>query len=173
MANFRTVNIFGALVLSLHDQIRHDIDSAVGTIGEAAAAAVVIGNFPHRSMNSLSQALSLSHSAVVRIVNGLVGKGLARRSRGASDERISELTLTAAGARKAKAMLGMRHKVIADALDTLSAVEQDQLRSITERLLAAIATEERAGPMCRLCDESSCPRQTCPIAVKLGCTSEH
>jgi DNA-binding MarR family transcriptional regulator len=157
MADSRTVNIFGALVLTLHDQIRQNSDRAAGTTGEAAAAVVVIGNLPRRSIEFLREALLLSHSGTVRIIDKLVGKRLVRRARRAGDGRTSELTLTSTGVRKAKAILKVRHDVIADALDTLSAEEQDQLRSITERLLAAVTKEEWADAMCRLCDESSCP----------------
>jgi MarR family transcriptional regulator, negative regulator of the multidrug operon emrRAB len=172
MAESRTVNMFGALVLTLHDQIRKSTDRAVGMTGEAAAAVVVIGNLPHRSIEFLRQALLLSHSGTVRVIDKLVGKRFVRRKRCASDERARELTLTAAGTRKAKAILRMRHKVIADALGTLSSEEQAQLRRITERLLAAVSSEEWADAMCRLCDESSCPLSACPIAVELGCLSE-
>jgi len=172
MVDSRTVNIFGALVLTLHDQIRKDTDRVIGMTGEAAAAVVVIGNLPHRSIEFLRQALLMSHSGTVRVVKKLVDSRFVQRVRRAGDERTSELTLTFAGARKAKSILGTRHKIIADALATLSAEEQSQLRHITERLLAAVTKEEWADAMCRLCDEASCPLQTCPIAVELGCTDE-
>jgi MarR family transcriptional regulator, negative regulator of the multidrug operon emrRAB len=172
MVDSRTVNIFGALVLTLHDQIRQNTNRTVGMTGEAAAAVVVIGNLPRRSIEFLRKALLLSHSGTVRIIGKLVDKHFVRRDRQVGDERTSELTLTSKGERKAKAILGTRHKVIADALDTLSTEEQNQLRRITERLLAAVTKEDWADAMCRLCDESSCPLQTCPIAVELGCTDE-
>ncbi len=172
MVHSRTVNIFGALVLTLHDQIRQNTDRTVGMTGEAAAAMVVIGNLPHRSIEFLRQALLLSHSGTVRLIDKLVGNRFVRRGRGASDARTSELTLTPAGARKTKSILRVRHKVIADALATLTAEEQDQLRHITERLLATVTKEEWADAMCRLCDESSCPLRSCPIAVELGCVDE-
>jgi len=170
MIHSRTVNIFGALVLTLHDQIRQHTDRAVGMTGEAAAAVVVIGNLPHRSINFLRQALLMTHSGAVRLIDKLVGSRFVRRERVAGDGRTSELTLTRAGARVAKSILQVRHKIIADALTTLSSEEQDQLRRITERLLAAVTKEEWADAMCRLCDESSCPLRACPIAVELGCT---
>lgn len=172
MADSRTVNIFGALVLTLHDQIRKDTDRAIGMTGEAAAAVVVIGNLPNRSIDFLRQALLMSHSGTVRVVKKLVDSRFVRRVRQVGDERTSELTLTAGGARKAKAILGMRHKIIADALDTLSAEQQSQLRRITEQLLAAVTEEAWADAMCRLCDEASCPLKACPIAIKLGCTDK-
>jgi hypothetical protein len=46
----------------------------------------------------------------------------------------------------------------------LGPAEQDQLRHLVEKLLAGMTRgREHADHVCRLCDETACPLDTCPV----------
>jgi hypothetical protein len=60
-------------------------------------------------------------------------------------------------------ILRARRKGIDQALNALSAQEQRQLCGLVERMLAGMSNDDIADTMCRLCEESVCPQDTCPV----------
>jgi DNA-binding MarR family transcriptional regulator len=163
MGESRTNNLLGALVISINDSIRAATRSALTMQGETAAAIVTIGNNPGKSILWLSKVLHLSHPGTVRLLGKLVDDSLVERSRTAADGRTAALHLTPRGRQRMASILRARRKGIDQALNALSAQEQRQLCGLVERMLAGMSNDDIADTMCRLCEESVCPQDTCPV----------
>ena len=163
MSTARLNNLLGALVLSLHDDLRRDIEQRLGMQGAAGAAIVTIGNSPDRSVEWLSHALLLTHSGTVRLVDKLAADGLVERRDASHDARAVSLRLTASGERRMRAILEARRAVLERALDALGTADLKKLCDLVERMLGAITEVPRGDAMCRLCEESVCPQDRCPV----------
>lgn len=163
MNESRTNNLLGALVTSVNDSISAATQAVLAMQGEAAAAIVTIGNNPGQSISWLSKALHLSHPGTVRLVDKITDESLVERSRTSADGRTAALHLTPKGRQRMASLLRARRKEIDRALGALSAPEQRQLCGLIERMLAKMSTDEKADSMCRLCEESVCPQNTCPV----------
>jgi hypothetical protein len=72
------------------------------------------------------------------------------------------LTVTASGRRKARQILDIRQKILADSLPAMDDAEQRVLVGILEKALTQLA--DRPDPViCRLCDTGRCRRAQCPV----------
>lgn len=176
MGKSRTNNLLGALVISINDRIRAATQAEFTMQGEAAAALVTIGNNPGQSIGWLSKALQLSHPGTVRLLDKIAEESLVERSRTTIDGRTAALHLTPKGRQRMMSILRARREGIDKALDALTAAEQQQLCGLIERMLDKISDNEIADSMCRLCEESVCPQNTCPVTracVALGAKGSH
>lgn len=164
----RTVNLVGALVTALDDRIADRIDSVPLRAGATAAALVVVASEPGMSVQALSAVVGISSSGVVRLVDRLVGDGLAERGPG-NDARAVAVTLTPAGERLARRVLDQRHRAVAEAMSALTSSERHVLVGIVEKMLAGLTPDERvAERICRLCDLDVCPQDRCPVERALS-----
>src|SRR3954449_9244831 len=100
----RRANMLGAFALAVADRVRVETEAAVGHSGAAAAALVMVAQFPDRTVEFLRRAVGLSHPAAVRVVDRLVDDGLVRR-RVAGPGPAVALTATAKGRRAARRVL--------------------------------------------------------------------
>src|SRR3954470_16045517 len=75
----RRANMLGAFALAVADRMRAETEAAVGHSGAAAAALVMVAQFPDRTVEFLRRAVGLSHPAAVRVVDRLVEAKLVRR----------------------------------------------------------------------------------------------
>ena len=160
----RLENLVGALALAVADRIREETETTIGHTGATAAALVSIAHFPARTVDFLSRAIGLSHSATVRVVDRLVEQGLVRRRRGSGGPALA-LTVTPAGKRHARKLIAVRRRVLADALSGLSRSESEVLASALEKALRNL-TDPLGGTICRLCDQGSCRGWECPVAER-------
>lgn len=162
-------NLLGAFVVAVADRLRGETESAIGHTGAAAAALVTIAQFPDRTVEFLRQAVGLSHPAAVRVVDRLVEQRLVRRRTAGGGPAVA-LTPTAAGRRRARELLDIRERVLADALPELSAAESATLSVILEKALVHLSNTP-GTTICRLCDQCACRSATCPVVhrqVELG-----
>jgi MarR family transcriptional repressor of emrRAB len=165
----RRDNLLGAFVLSVSDRLRRETEEAIGHTGASAAALVMIAHYPDRPIESLRQAVGLSHPATVRVVDRLVEQNLVRRRHAGPGPAVA-LNATAAGGRQARKILEIRRKVIADSLPEISPAESDALVAILEGALWHLS-DSPGTTHCRLCDMKRCPRADCPVVhrqVELG-----
>jgi DNA-binding MarR family transcriptional regulator len=166
----RLANLLGAFAVAVADRVRGETEAAVGHSGAAAAALVMIVQFPGRTVEFLRRAIGLSHPAAVRVVDRLVEQGLVRR-RAAGRGPAVALTATPAGRRAARRVLDVRREAVAAALPDLSASEAAALTAILERALDGLAGTP-GTTICRLCDMRRCRRgPACPVVgrqVALG-----
>jgi MarR family transcriptional repressor of emrRAB len=163
MQDERTLNLLGAFALGLADDIRATTEAGAHHAANAPAAIVSIGNSPGETIETLSRILDLSHSATVRAVDRLEADGLVERRPGA-DARATALFLTRGGRRRFVRILAARRRVLEDALAALGADDRATLdRLLCKMLGSASRDRSQADHVCRLCDESVCPADTCPV----------
>jgi DNA-binding MarR family transcriptional regulator len=134
------------------------------------AALVALDSHPDVSVVHLSRALGRSHSATVRLIDGLARAGLVTRAAG-QDPRAVALRLTGAGEAAASEIRRAR----AACLDELVAVLDDEdvvdLEPLLERLLAASARDrDSRWRTCRLCEEQRCESAVLPCPVDAAAT---
>jgi MarR family transcriptional regulator, negative regulator of the multidrug operon emrRAB len=161
----RTLNLLGALALSLTDGLSAVVEAEAGH-GETPAALVTLGAEPGLSINTLRQALNLSHPGTVRLIDRLQSQGLVERRSG-TDGRTLALFLTPAGQNKRQMILRQREQQLQRAIAPLTPAERQQLIPLLEKMLSATTTSDvRAWAICRLCKEEVCPGDRCPVEQK-------
>lgn len=163
MRDTRTLNLVGALVLALHDEMEAATTRAAEHSAAYPAALATIYGSPGLSIEALRQILGLTHSGTVRLLDALEREGSVVRKAG-KDARSVAIELTAGGKRQALAVLRAREQALAPALDGLSAAERAQLLHLTEKLLGHLTrSPQHADAICRLCDLGACPGGSCPV----------
>jgi DNA-binding MarR family transcriptional regulator len=180
VADERLANVLGAFALAMSDELEAATAGAAGHTGAGPAAVVALSDLlAGRSVDDLRRAVGLTHSGAVRVVDRLVGDGLAERRPG-PDGRSVALALTPAGRRLAGKVRNARQVTIEQALDVLDDREQAQLSRLLEKLVAGVVERRlegrRAGAtppggwLCRLCDPVACqrPEGRCPAANAAG-----
>lgn len=162
----RTLNLLGALALSLMDTLDSAVEAHLGYGGETGAAIVTLGAEPGLSINALRQILQLSHPGTVRLIDRLESQGWVERRAG-PDGRTLALFLTGAGQTQRRTILTQRRRQLQPALDALTPTDRQQLAVLLETMLSALTTSElEAFAICRLCDEEVCPGDRCPVEQK-------
>jgi len=155
--------MLGALASEIAEVLDRHLRSHPSQTDSAAAALNVIGFYEGCSNGALSRALKLSHTATVRLVDKLEAAGLVE-SRPAADRRAVALHLTEAGRLQVRVTLQERCSVLTAIVDVLTPEQQDQLTTLAETLLRAMTkSAEEADHICRLCDETICPQDACPV----------
>ncbi|MBD2100934.1 MarR family winged helix-turn-helix transcriptional regulator [Leptolyngbya sp. FACHB-261] len=163
MTEERTLNLLGALALSVVDGLEAVVEASMGHGGETPAALVTLGAEPGLSINTLRQILNLSHPGTVRLIDRLEAQGLVERRSG-SDGRTLALFLTDLGYERRQATLTERRQQLKFAVNSLTPDECEQLTHLLEKMLTAMTTSElRAFAICRLCEEEVCPSDRCPV----------
>ena len=163
-AHNRKINLLGAAVLALSDDMNAAVARAAGQAGQAPAALVELAEHPGLTVDGLRRRLKLTHPAVVRLLDRLDERGLARRRRGGTDARTTSITLTEQGLAAAAAVTAARAAVLEKAMLALAGDQQHHLEQLLETLLAAWPrTLDHSCQMCRLCDLSACPADRCPV----------
>lgn len=163
----RDANLLAAMALGITDRVRETIEADTEHGAMASAALNTVGFFPGESISVLSKTLKLSHSATVRLVDGLAGKGLMQRNKG-KDGRSVVLSLTRTGTRAFERLREKRRKSIAEVIDVLSKNEQTQLTHLAEKLLDRLTADRASGDfICRFCEIEFCPQDRCPVHRKV------
>ncbi|MBV9337124.1 MAG: MarR family transcriptional regulator [Solirubrobacterales bacterium] len=180
----RLGNLLGAWALAVADRVEAATSTAADRGGQAPAALVALHEFAGGgTIEDLRRVLGLTHSAVVRLVDGLVGDGHVTRRPGAGDARSVALILTASGRAAARGILRARARAVEATLAGLPDAQRRSLTALAERLtgdLAELRLEERrrgtpptGGWLCRLCDFEACgrPAGRCPAAARAAVTA--
>jgi MarR family transcriptional repressor of emrRAB len=168
MNDLRPGNLLGALVLALHDQLEESTGPLVDHGAAFPAALVSMHWQPGLAIEDLRRILGLSHSGTVRLLNCLESDGSVARKAG-KDARTVALHLTAQGRKQVRQILAARQAVMDQALGALSGAERAQFEKLTAKILGGIPRDiPHSDHICRLCDETSCPDNTCPV----GCAVE-
>ena len=163
MNDARAANLLGALVVALHDEMESATTDAADHAAACPAALATMLGEPGLSIESLRQILGLSHSGTVRLLDGLEREGSVERRAG-KDARSVSLQLTAQGKRQARSVLDARRKSLEPALAALTPSERAHLIRLTEKVLGALTRDrQHSDHICRLCDLSACPDNSCPV----------
>ena len=159
-------NVFGTISLAVVDRMlaacRHETSSS----GESAAGIVAAATFlSGASIEELSRAVGLTHSATVRLVDRLEARGELERLPG-RDGRSVSIVATRKGGESAQRVLAAREKAVEEILAPLTSTERRQLSDLHAKLLGGVV---RTGAMptnvCRLCDADGCGHAAgiCPV----------
>jgi DNA-binding MarR family transcriptional regulator len=162
------VNRLGALALTLSDGIREATETATGMAGGIPAALVSLAEWADgRSVDVLAEAMRVSHSRAVRIVDRLEAAGLAHREADPSDGRRARVWLEPAGRELAERALDARSHVLLLAVAELDRADVHDLERLLGALLDATTVDRRAAEQtCRLCDAHACGHYegACPVS---------
>jgi MarR family transcriptional regulator, negative regulator of the multidrug operon emrRAB len=161
----RLENLWSAISLATVDKIEQAFAARIGRGPSMVAALLQIGLEPGLSIERLRRIVALSHSAAVRLIDQLAAEGLVKRQVSAgADKRARALYLTEEGQTLFDAATVARRRVAEAALERLSEKERQSLVAIIEKMFPALV-----GPgddelvVCRLCDETVCPFERCPV----------
>ena len=174
-ATSRLSNLLAALSLNLAEEGQVAMETGAGLKGAAATALLALDEFLGGAhVGRLADALGLTHSGAVRLVDQLEHEGLVRRRAGADRRRV-EITLTPSGRRRAGRARRARDAVVEDAIADLDAEQVASMEALMEQLVRSRVATRLArrhaggtGPWwCRTCDFSACGRETgrCPAHV--------
>jgi DNA-binding MarR family transcriptional regulator len=162
----QAANLLGALALAMSDRLDAAVTEAAGLAQSDAVALSALHQFlDSPSIDLLAQVLGLSSSGTVRLVDRLEAAGLVRRATG-SDGRVTSVTLTAAGRRRARAVTEARGRLMEQALEALTPSERRQFGDVAGKILAGLIRPPGATRWtCRLCDMVDCGRPVghCPV----------
>src|SRR4051812_41207046 len=113
----QVANRLGAAALTLSDRIRDATEEATGMAGGLPAALVSLREWADgNSVDVLAEAMRVSHSRAVRVVDQLEAAGLARREPDPADGRRALVWLAPAGRALAEGALEARSRVLLDAV---------------------------------------------------------
>jgi MarR family transcriptional regulator, negative regulator of the multidrug operon emrRAB len=165
----QVANRLGALALTLSDGIREATEAATGMAGAPPAALVSLREWADgSSVDVLAEAMRVSHSRAVRVVDRLEAAGLARRESDPSDGRRALVWLEPAGRKLAERALAARARVLLSAVAELGAADVLDLERVVGALLEATTVDVRsASGTCRLCDAHACGHYEgiCPVSM--------
>ncbi len=166
--NARAANRLGAMALTLSDGMREATEEATGMAGGLPAVLISLREWADgRSVEVLAEAMRVTHSRAVRVVDRLEADGLARRERDPSDGRRALVWLEPAGRELAERALDARLRVLLSAIAGLEAVDVCGLERLLGALLDATTVDVRAARgTCRLCDAHACGHYegACPVS---------
>jgi DNA-binding MarR family transcriptional regulator len=155
-------NKLGALGLLLTDSLENISD---GLSLSATALLLSLFYHPEATATELAKIVGVSQPTAVRVLDGLVARGLIKRKDRAG--RITLLGITAAGRKRAQALQVRRLRATKILLSALTAAERKNFERTLDKLLAS-ATSSRAfaRTTCRLCDHALCDGPLCPIGTR-------
>ncbi|NPD16655.1 MarR family transcriptional regulator [Xinfangfangia sp. D13-10-4-6] len=163
MADTKVANMLGALAIVLADDLREAVNSALATTGETAAAIIMLGAHPGLTIGEVAEALSISHSGAVRLIDRLERDGLVGKRPGA-DARTMLVELSSEGMAQRKIALRKRGAVLDRAVSLLDAQDEELLGRTLDKLLRGLLTRPEHGyRYCRMCDEDKCVPTCCPV----------
>lgn len=155
-------NKLGALGLLLSDALENIADDL-----SLSAAALLLSLFyhPDSTATELAKIVGVSQPTAVRVLDGLVERGLIKRKDRTG--RNTLLVVTSAGRKRAQALQVRRLRAAKVLLSALTALERKSFERIVDKLLAS-ATNSRAfaRTTCRLCDHALCDGPLCPIGTR-------
>jgi MarR family transcriptional repressor of emrRAB len=162
----RAANLLGALAIGVTDRVQRETEAAAGHSGGRAAALANLAQWPGDTIEELRHMLGLTHSATVRVVDGLVADGLVEREHVGGGPAVRPL-LTRSGQAEARRVLAARNQVLGWLVGEVSDAELRRMTPIVERLLEKLTSDFNAGELiCRLCELEACPQDRCPVATR-------
>ena len=166
MKKEQLANLLGSLAIAVSDAQNEAMAVRTSLNASEMAAVMTLGTSPGLSIDHLGKILGLSHSATVRLVAKLAAQGqIARRPR--ADRREVGLRLTAKGRGLRDRLVTARGRVLEGCIASLPAAERVAFGRLVSTLLETLtASRRQADHICRLCDETVCPLESCPVERK-------
>jgi DNA-binding MarR family transcriptional regulator len=167
----RLANLLGAAATAIHDAHLAAAAGAEGLTPAAAAVILTLGQHEGQSVKTLARIAGLTHSATVRLLDGLADRGLVARGAG-RDGREVAVALTEAGREIYGRLRAAQAGVLVPLLAPLPPADRQALeRALAQVLTALTKGRQSADHICRFCDEDACDPARCPVerqALALG-----
>ncbi|MEQ8395697.1 MarR family winged helix-turn-helix transcriptional regulator [Thalassobaculum sp.] len=155
-------NKLGTLATLLGDRTREALD---GMSPSAGAILLTLRYHGENTASALSAIAGIAQPTAVRVIDGLVRRGLIERD--ARVGKTAPLRLTPAGERTADNLQKTRLMALQTVLDGLTNDQQADLERLIDTLLARATTScAFARTTCRLCDHALCAGSACPIGTR-------
>lgn len=168
MTRLRTANMLAAFAGEIAERVETTLKSHPNQTDSASAALNIMGFWEGITNAQLARALSLSHTATVRLVDKLEAQGFVEARKG-EDKRVTHLHVTAAGRKAVLPALVARCAAVKDYLEVLTAAEEKQLAGLLEKLMRPLATDAYGvSHFCRLCEFTACPGDQCPMHADMA-----
>ena len=152
-------NKLGALGQLIGDRVA---DALAGLSPTAGAILTMMHFRPGKSTSELALICGVSQPTAVRVMDGLERQGLVER--GEIQGRVTPLSLTEAGERRALAFQQARLATLDGLLAPLSPEERVVFETLVDRILVGATTSRAfARTNCRLCEHDLCGPDLCPI----------
>ena len=165
----RIANRLGAVALTIGDGVREAVEEATGMSGGIPAALISLHEWADGcSVEVLADAMRVTHSRAVRVVDRLEAAGLARRERSTADGRRALVVLEPGGHELAERALHARSRVLLGIVESLDETDAGDLERVLAPLLAARTGDTRvARGICRMCDAHTCGHYdgACPVSI--------
>jgi len=155
-------NKLGAFAMLLSDAL----EKMSGDLSPSAAALLLTLFYsPGTTTTALAKIVGVSQPTAVRVLNGLVHRGLIER-KGRSG-RTTLLQVTPSGRERAHSLQDARLSAMGDVLSFLPRREQATFeRSLNKLLRGATNSRAFARSTCRLCDHTLCDGPLCPVGTR-------
>ena len=164
MEDHRDRNVVAAVCLRFAGELE-DAVAELTPRSEPAQAIAFIGREPSLTIRHLSNLLSLSHAATVRLINRMFADGLVARGPSEDDGRAVALDLTPLGQQRYSEMLSAQAELADRTLSALSNEDQKTFVHLCRKILSSRArSPDDAARGCRFCDVDAC--QDCPVQVE-------
>ena len=162
----REINLLGALAVALADGQRDVMRQASGLSDSEVAALNVVGNGRGMTIGQVRAALGLTHPGTVPVVDRLVAAGMVTRT---PVGRTVSLDVTLDGGRAFAAQKLARVTWLTPFAAALEAEGIEDVEAVLDVLLGLTQRSFEEGEhVCRLCDESVCPQESCPVTLAVG-----
>jgi MarR family transcriptional regulator, negative regulator of the multidrug operon emrRAB len=166
----RLANLLGATASALTERISTTIDSTGLNAGDAALLNA-IGQHEGQRIAEIRFALGLSHPGAVRAVDRLAAAGWVRREVGVDGRSVS-LHLTNEGVEMWHRTMDASWSVLQRAVAAISSIDRNNVERALENILGVLTVaSDQAEYICRLCNESVCPQERCPVTQSVGSLS--
>ena len=141
-------------------------ERVAGDLSASAAALLLTLRFRSAlTATELADIVGIAQPTAVRVLDGLVRRGLVLRQQRSG--RQAPLRLTTLGRKRAQQFLSARLRALGNLLSALSDDERAELEGLIDKLLSAATTSRAvARTTCRLCDHGICDGPKCPIGSR-------
>jgi MarR family transcriptional repressor of emrRAB len=162
----RLANLLNAAATAISDAQMRSV-ALYGDLKPSTTGAILtLGQHSALTISELAGILGLSHSATVRLVDGLGDKGLARRG-DRQDRREVAVSLTVDGQALYAQLRQAQGETLMPLLEEIAPADQARLEAMLSHILAVLTKGRQiADHICRFCDEGICGQDACPVELQ-------
>lgn len=156
-------NLLAASAVAIFDRMSEVTEAITGLNRSDTAALLMVAQWPGGTLQSFAGALGLSQPATVRLVDRLEQAKLIER-RSADSGHALGLYPSSHGRKMAERAIAARDSALELLFSELDKHHVSALKSFAETVLRKATRSATDGDrICRLCCETACPDEKCPV----------
>ena len=140
----RIANLLNATAVAICDAQMAEASRRSGLKSSATAAILTLGQHEGQTVTDIALVVGISHSAMVRLIEGLDGQGLVTRSSG-QDKRKIEIALTQTGRALYRQLRAAQTFVLSPLLECLSEYERSVVECALAKMLTTLTKDPESG----------------------------